>query len=106
MAKEMTKESLLSGIFHLVPSVLAFPEQKMWIDYDKEADVLYLSFRRPQKATDSKMLDDGVLLRYRRRELIGVTILDASLRRKSFPTGQFAAKEPTLSYGKQRKRKR
>lgn len=26
----------------------------MWIDYDEEADVLYISFRRPQKATDTK----------------------------------------------------
>jgi hypothetical protein len=36
----------------------------MWIDYDDEADVLYISFEKPQQATDSEMLDDGILLRY------------------------------------------
>ncbi|HEC98393.1 MAG TPA: DUF2283 domain-containing protein [Nitrospirae bacterium] len=50
----------------------------MWIDYDKEADVLYISFKRPQKATDSEMLDNGVLLRRKGDELVGITILEAS----------------------------
>lgn len=29
----------------------------IWLDYDQEADVLYLSFRRPQQATDSELED-------------------------------------------------
>ena len=53
---------------------------KNWIDYDKEADVLYLSFDRPQKATDSEMLDNGVLLRYKGEKLVGMTVLEASKR--------------------------
>ena len=48
------------------------------MDYDKEADVLYFSLERPQKATDSEMTDDGVLLRHRGEQLVGVTILDVS----------------------------
>jgi uncharacterized protein YuzE len=52
----------------------------MWIDYDREADVLYISFKRPQRATDSEMLENGVLLRYKDDELIGLTMLDASKR--------------------------
>ncbi len=52
----------------------------LWIDYDEEADVLYLSFEKPQKATDSEMRDDGVLLRYKRDKLVGITILEASKR--------------------------
>jgi uncharacterized protein YuzE len=55
-------------------------KNKVWIDYDKEADVLYLSFEKPQKATDSEMRDDGVLLRYKRDKLVGITILEASKR--------------------------
>ena len=51
--------------------------------YDKEADVLYISLKRPQKATDTKFLNDkGILLRYREKELVGVTVLDASKPRK------------------------
>ncbi len=52
------------------------------IDYDKEADVLYISFKRPQRATDSEMLDNGVLLRYKDDELVGLTILEASKGRR------------------------
>jgi uncharacterized protein YuzE len=65
------------GVKHL----LNLPAKQFIIDYDQEADVLYISFERPQKATDSEMLDNGVLLRYRNKKLIGITILDASKRR-------------------------
>ena len=34
-------------------------------DYDREADMLYISFARPQQATDTDMTDEGFLLRYR-----------------------------------------
>jgi uncharacterized protein YuzE len=42
--------------------------------------VLYLSFERPQDATDSLMLGDGILVRYRGDKLVGITILEASKR--------------------------
>ena len=51
--------------------------KKMWLDYDEEADVLYMSFRRPQKATDSRMEGD-LTYHYRGEALVGVTILHAS----------------------------
>lgn len=54
---------------------------KFFVDYDKGADVLYISFIRPQKATDSIMRDDGILLRYRGKKLVGMTILDYSKRK-------------------------
>jgi uncharacterized protein YuzE len=50
------------------------------VDYDAEADVLYISFQRPQQATDTEMTEEGILLRYRGQELVGITILDASTR--------------------------
>lgn len=58
-----------------------WPKYPVWIDYDEGADVLYLSFERPQDATNSRMRDDGVLLNYRGRKLVGVTIFEASKRR-------------------------
>lgn len=64
----------------VTPYLLKFPYRKMWIDYDKEADVLYINFKKPQKATDSEMTKKGILLRYRDNELVGITILDASQR--------------------------
>ena len=75
-----TIENTLKEIYKLVPHFIKLPETKMWMDYDKEADVLYISFKRPQKATDSEMLDNGVLLRYSSDNLVGITIFDASKR--------------------------
>jgi len=72
MAEEVKK------IADAVPILLDFPAEKFHVDYDKEADVLYISFERPQKATDTEVTDEGILLRYRGEKLIGVTILNAS----------------------------
>ncbi len=42
----------------------------MWLDYDEEADVLYISLKRPQRATRTIDLNrKGVLLHYRNKEL-------------------------------------
>lgn len=80
MEKEVLKQEALSEVFKATPHLLKFPVSKMWIDYDKEADVLYISFDRPQKATDSTMSPDGILHRYRGEKLVGLTILEASKR--------------------------
>ena len=72
MAEEVKK------IVDVVPVLLDFPAKRFHVDYDKEADVLYISFERPQKATDTKVTEEGILLRYRENKLVGITILNAS----------------------------
>ncbi len=67
----------------LIGQVLSLPARQMWTDYDAEADVLYVSFRKPQQATDSVMEDDGNIYHYRDDELVGVTILHASRQASS-----------------------
>lgn len=73
-------DKTLKEVQSLVSHLIKLPATKMWIDYDKEADVLYISFKRPQRATDSEMLKNGVLLRYKEKELVGITVLEASKR--------------------------
>lgn len=80
MAKRRIKDKFLKEVFSATPHLLKFPERKMWIDYDRDADVLYIGFKRPQKATNSEMLDNGILLRYKENELVGITVLEASKR--------------------------
>jgi len=79
-----TQQTLTTDILHsvlkTVPYLTKLPTHRLWFDYDHEADVLYVSLERPQKATTSKMRDDGVLLRYRGKKLIGVTVFEASTR--------------------------
>jgi uncharacterized protein YuzE len=69
-----------SSVFQAVPLLIDFPVRRFWVDYDKEADVLYIGLRHPQRATNTKMTDNGVLLRYSGDQLVGVTVLDASAR--------------------------
>jgi|SRR6185295_5800392 len=63
-----------------VPLLLKFPMNRFWVDYDQEADVLYISFRHLQQATDTEMTEEGILLRSRGKELVGITVLEASTR--------------------------
>ena len=71
-------EETLKEVFEVISHIIKLPENKIWIDYDREVDVLYIGFKRPQRATDSEMLKNGVLLRYKDDELVGITILEAS----------------------------
>jgi len=70
----------MQSIAQAIPFLLQFPLKRFWVDYDDEANVLYISFRRPQKATNTITTEDGLLLRYQNKELVGITMLDASLR--------------------------
>lgn len=80
MGKEALTQDTLAEVVKATPHLLKFPVSRMWIDYDQEADVLYISFARPQKSTDSEMSPNGILHRYRGDKLVGITILDASKR--------------------------
>jgi len=49
------------------------------IEYDEQADVLYISFGNSQLADDSEETDD-VIYRFRENELVGITIPSFKLR--------------------------
>jgi len=71
----------ITEINKMIPHMMKLPIKKFWSDYDTEADVMYINFLKPQKATDSEMLDNGILVRFRNDKLVGLTILDASKRK-------------------------
>jgi uncharacterized protein YuzE len=74
------EERVVVGLLESLPHLLRLPSKQVWFDFDEEADVLYVSFERPQGATDSELTEDGVLMRYRGSQLVGVTILNARKR--------------------------
>lgn len=55
-----------------------YGQDKLFIDYDEEADVLYVSFGKPQKADDSIQDKEGIIRRKKGSKIIGLTILNAS----------------------------
>ena len=65
----------------MASDMLRLPAQHVWVDYDCEADVLYMSFRKPQGATKTIELDEDTLVRKDGRTIVGLTILNASTRR-------------------------
>ena len=70
----------LTEYLEIVPAVLHSPHRYLWSSYDAEADVLYINFKKPARATDSELTDDNVIIRYEDEEIIGLTILHASKR--------------------------
>lgn len=66
----------------LVRDMLALPVRNVWMDYDDEADVLYISFRRPQRAKKTVEVDPDILVRQDGRTVVGVTVMNASAHRK------------------------
>jgi len=49
---------------------------KITIDYDEEADVLYLSFGEPKKAITEEMGNIGIRVDENTNEITGVTVLN------------------------------
>ena len=69
------------AILKLTPQLLEMPFKRIWYSYDEEADVLYLSFKKPSHADDSELTDDDVIIRYEKGEVVGITVLHASTRK-------------------------
>jgi uncharacterized protein YuzE len=59
---------------------VAISLEKIDFDYDKEADVLYISFGKPREAKDSIEVEDGVIYRIADNEVVGITITDFKAR--------------------------
>ncbi|HBH00358.1 MAG: hypothetical protein A2W08_01735 [Candidatus Rokubacteria bacterium RBG_16_73_20] len=81
--RSAAQSSAVLELLESLPHLLRLPSKQMWFDFDEEADVLYVSFERPQGATDSELTEEGVLMRYRGDQLVGVTILNARKRLRS-----------------------
>ena len=74
------REAEVEKVSDLVPHLLGIPRKKIWVDYDEEADVLYVSFKKPSHADDSELAEDDVIIRREKGEVVGITFLNASKR--------------------------
>jgi uncharacterized protein YuzE len=64
----------------IIPAVKLAPQKYLWSSYDAGADVLYINFKKPSRATDSEFTDDDIIIRYEEDHIVGLTILHASKR--------------------------
>jgi hypothetical protein len=49
----LKKDKAIRGAVSLARQIGQFSATQMWLDYDAEADVLYISLHNPQKATET-----------------------------------------------------
>ncbi|MCU0600689.1 MAG: DUF2283 domain-containing protein [Desulfobacterales bacterium] len=78
----MATAAMIHELYEALPYLKKIGAKHIWFDFDKEADVLYVSLERPQQATDTDILDDGTLLRLRGKAVVGITITNMSKRFK------------------------
>ncbi len=51
-------------------------KEKITIDYDKEADVLYVSFGEPVEVFTEEVDNVGIRIDERKNEIVGFTVID------------------------------
>jgi uncharacterized protein YuzE len=65
-------------IMNLIPHIVRSSRKKVWIDYDRGADMLYISFVYPPNAVEHEEDENGVIRNYNADgELTGITIISA-----------------------------
>jgi uncharacterized protein YuzE len=80
MAAQILEQPSLNYLLKAIANLVRLPAKKMWLDYDADADVLYVHFEEKPASTHSEMTDEGIILDYRDDQLVGLTVLEASHR--------------------------
>ena len=80
MATQILEHPSLDYLLKAVTNFIKLPAKRLWLDYDDEADVLYVHFTEKPQSTHSEMSEEGIILDYSGAELVGLTVLDASQR--------------------------
>lgn len=70
----------IRSYINLIPAIKEMPDSAVWLSYDREADTLYINFKKPSVATDSELTNEDVIVRYDGDSIIGLTVLHASQR--------------------------
>ena len=79
-AVNTANKEIIDSCLGLSSELAKLPVKHIWVDYDEDADFLYLSFRKPQRAKKTVERDDDILIRTDGDKIVGITILDASSR--------------------------
>lgn len=74
-------EREMKRYLNLASDVMNINKNNVWISHDKEADVIYINFKKLSNPDDSKLTDDDIIIRYEEGEVVGLTILHASKRK-------------------------
>jgi len=71
-------------IIKIIPHVVKSLQRRIWIDYDEDADVIYMNFTYPPKAVENEKKRNGNVKNYDEKgKLTGLTIIAAKRFLKS-----------------------
>jgi uncharacterized protein YuzE len=73
-------EVIIPDIMKALKSISDSNADNLHIRYDKDADVMYVSFGPPVPADDSELGDDDILYRYKDGVVVGLTVTHFSDR--------------------------
>ena len=66
-------------IIKIIPHVVRSRQRRIWIDYDEDADVLYMNFTYPLKVVEHEEDENGIVKNYDEKgKLAGLTIIAAT----------------------------
>ena len=74
-------DNFVANCMVMANDIMRLHARKTWIDYDEEADVLYLSVGTPKPAVGID-IGEGLILRYdeNRKEVVGLTLIGLRAR--------------------------
>jgi len=78
--KNTMAEVIITDIMQALKAVSHSNANNLNIRFDKEADVMYVSFGPPLPADESELGEDDILYRYKNGEVIGLTVTNFSER--------------------------
>jgi uncharacterized protein YuzE len=73
------EEKYLDTLLKMVPGFVK--QQNMWVQYDKDVDVLYIDVLNSDRVDHAILTDDEFIIRYTSGEIAGITVLDAAGRK-------------------------
>lgn len=72
------EKTIVQNLQNTLPAIatLIQKEDNLVINYDKQADVLYISFGNPEKADDTEIFKENFLVRKKGQKIVGITVLN------------------------------
>lgn len=70
----------MSGFAENCGDRIGIAPRKVWLSYEPAADTLYVNFKKPSRTTDGEMTNNHMIVRYKRGDIIGLTVLHATRR--------------------------
>ena len=70
------EEKIIQEVRKFIPGFMKITGQ-VWFDYDKEADVLYISFEKLQNGDDS-IMEGNIIVHERGDKIVGLTVVNDS----------------------------